>query len=381
MSQYKVDLEPRKWPFERVWVLFLLISSLFTCAATTELPTPTTQQPRILVLYNCDSDYKNPPFNDAVLLLNMKGEVINQINGLNICQNIGGNRAISVSDDGHFFVVCENVANKITAYDLMTGNKMWSLPGRFRSADIAQDVIYVLTSDDKIYGDGILTIDSEGNIIKQSKGIKSFDIVVDPDANSLWLVGRDIKKCNMDLQIVQTIDPITHYAVSIDRGPDGSVWVVEREHINVKGSQNRLLNISSEGNILQNIPLNLLSPMCVRVNRSDGSVWVTGICLRIKRRLSFRRWRPFKRKLSFRRWLPFWQRTHKFVGTRTHKYSSSGKLLLEIKRGGHSIDIDPSNGSVWIADRTKLLHYSSGGKKLETCDDVSDDHKWITVAR
>jgi hypothetical protein len=369
MSQYKVNLGFRIWPFERVWVLFLLISSLVACAATTQLAPPTTQLPRVLVLDNCDSDYKIPPFNDAVLLLNMKGEVINQINGLNICQNIGGNRAISVSDDGHFFVVCENVGNKITAYDLMTGNKMWSLPGMFRSAAIAQDVIYVLTSDDKIYGDGILAIDSEGNIIKQSKGIKGFDIVVDPDANSLWLAGRDIKKCNMDLQIVRTIDPITHYAVSIDRGPDGSVWVVERAHIDVKGSQNRLLRISSEGNILQNIPLNLLSPMCVCVNRSDGSVWVTGIYLRIKR------------KLSFRRWPPSWQRTYKYIGSGTHKYSSRGRLLLEIKRGGHSIDIDPSNGSVWIADRTKLLHYTSGGKKLETCDDVSDDHKWITVAR
>ena len=369
MSQYKVNLEFRIWPFERVWLLFLLISSIVTCAATTELTTPTTQLPRILVLDNCDSDYKIPPFNDAVLLLNTKGEVINQINGLNICQNIGGNRAISVSDDGHFFVVCENVANKITAYELMTGNKMWSLPGRFRSAAIAQDVIYVLTSDDKIYGDGILTIDSKGNIIKQSKGVQAFDIIVDPNANSLWLVGRDIKKCNMDLQIVQTIHPITHYAVSIDRGPDGSVWVVERAHIDVKGSQNRLLRISSEGNILQNIPLNELSPMCVRVNRSDGCVWVTGIC------------KSIKKKLSFRRWPPSWQRTYKYVGSKTQKYSSGGKLLLEIKRGGHSIDIDPSNGSVWIADKTNLLHYSSGGKKLETCDDVSDDQKWITVAR
>lgn len=246
---------------------------------------------------------------------------------------------------------------------------MWSLSGRFRSAAIAQGVTYVLTSDNKIYGDGIVAIDSEGNIIKQSKEVQGFDIVVDPNANSLWLVGGDIKKCNMSLQIVQTIDPITWCAVSIDRGPDGSVRVVEREHIDVSGSQNRLLRISSKGNILQNIPLNDLSPMCVRVNRTDGSVWVTGIRGRIRKRLSFRQWPPS------------WRRTYQYIGPGTHKYSSGGKLLFEIKRGGHSIDIDQSDGSVWIADRTKLLHYSSGGKKLETCDDVSDDNKWITVAR
>jgi hypothetical protein len=323
------------------------------------------------VLDNCDSNYKDPPFNDAVLLVNIKGEVINHIDGLNICQNIGGNRAISVSEDGRFFVVCENVADKITAYDLLTGNEMWSLPGKFRSAVIVQDITYVLSSseDDKMYRDEIVTIDSEGNIIKRSKEAKGFDIAVDPNANCLWLVGSDIKKYDMDLKVVKTIDPITWYAVSVDIGLDGSVWVVERKHPDVAGSQNKLLRISSEGNILQNVPLNDLSPMCVRVNRSDGSVWITGSC------------GHYKKKLSFRRWPPSWQRTYKYIGPRTHKYSSGGKLLLEIKRGGHSIDIDPSDGSVWIADRTQLLHYSPEGKKLETCDDVSDDSKWITVAK
>ncbi len=117
-----------------------------TLAATTELSDPTTQLPRILLLDNCDADYKVPPFNDAVLIFNIKGEVINQIAGLNVCQNIGGNRAISVLDDGHFFVVCENVA-----------------------------------------GNGITAIDSGGNIIKQSAEANGFDIVVDPNANFLWL--------------------------------------------------------------------------------------------------------------------------------------------------------------------------------------------------
>jgi len=292
MSQYMVNLNPVIWPFERGLVLFLLISSLAACAATTELSDPTPQPPHILVLDNCDSNYKVPPFNDAVLLLNNKGEVINQINGLNICQNIGGNRAISVSEDRRFFVVCENVADKITAYDLSTGDEMWSLPGKFRSAAIAQGVTYALTSDGTIYGNGITAIDSEGNIIKQSEEINGFDIVVDPNANSLWLVGGDIKKCNMSLQVVKTIDPIAWCAVSVDIGPDGSVWVVEREHIEEIGSQNRLLRISSRGNILQNIPLNDLSPRCVRVNRTDGTVWVTGIRSRIRRRLSFRQWPP-----------------------------------------------------------------------------------------
>jgi hypothetical protein len=371
MSQYTINHESGIGPFARIWVLFLLIYPLVADAATTELPNPTSQLPRILVLDNYDSNYKFPPFNDVVLLLNNKGEVINRINGLNICQNIGGNRAISVSEDGRFFVVCENVADKITAYDLSTGDEMWSLPGKFRSAVIAQDITYVLSSseDDKMYRDEIITIDIEGNIIKQSKEAEGFDITVDPNANCLWLVGGDIKKCDMDLKVVKTIDPIIWYAVSVDISSYGSVWVAERKHPDVAGSQNRLLNISSESKVLQNIPLNDLSPMCVRVNRSDGSVWITGSC------------GHYKKKLSLFQWPPSWQRTYRYIGPRTRKYSSEGKLLLEIKHGGHSIDIDPSDGSVWIADRTQLLHYSSAGKKLETCDDVSGDQKWIVVVK
>jgi hypothetical protein len=328
MPQYNINFASGIRPFRRIWVLFLLIFSLVVYAAANELTKPAAQPPRILVLDNCDPDYKYPPFNDVVLLINEKSEVINRINGLNICPNIGGNRAVSISDDGRFFVVCENVADKITAYDLSTGNEMWSLPGKFRSAATTRGVTYALTSDVTIYGDAITAIDSRGNIIKQSKQANGFDIAVDPNANCLWLVGGDIKKCNMDLDIIQTIDPITWCAVSVDIGPDGSVWAAEREHIDVAGSKNRLLNISPEGEVLQNIQLNDLSPLCIRVNRSSGSVWVTGIYSRVRK------------LLSFRQWPPTWRKAHQYIGPGTHKYSPRGKLLLKIKRGGHSIDVD-----------------------------------------
>ena len=370
MLQDKVNLGLGIRPYVRVWVFFLLIFSLAVYTAATELPDSITQLPRILVLDNCDSNYKFPPFNDVVLLLNDKGKVINQINGLNICQNIGGNRAISVSDDGRYFVVCENVADKITAYDLSTGDERWSLPGKFRSVAIANSMAYVLSSseDNKMYKDEILTIDSEGNIIKRSKEIQAFDIVIDPNVNCIWLTGMDIKKCNMELQVVKTIDPITWYAVSIDVDHEGTVWVAERMHRQVSGSQNRLLNISKECELLQSIPLNDLSPRCVRVNRSNNSVWITGKRGRYKMSLALNKWPP-------------WQKTYQEIGPRAQKYSPDGKLLLEIKRGGQFIDIDPSDGSVWIADRTQLLNYSSQGKKLKTCDDVFGDQKWIAVVK
>ena len=70
---------------------------------------------------------------------------------------------------------------------------------------IAQDIVYATTSDDTIYGNGIHAIDRRGNIIRRSSEISGYDIAVDPNGNTLWVVGEDIKKCNLDLQVVQQI--------------------------------------------------------------------------------------------------------------------------------------------------------------------------------
>ena len=349
--------------------LLLLLAAVIIHEAEAELPVSTTQSPHILVLDNCDSDYKVPPFTDSVLFLNSEGKVINQISGLNICQNMGSNRAISVSQDGQFFVVCENVADKISAYNTSTGNLLWSIQGKYTSAVVAQGIVYALTSDDTIYGNGIQAVDRGGEIIKQSTQINGYDIVIDPNGSFLWVVGVDIKKCDMNLRVVKIIKAIKWCAVSVDINIDGSIWVAEREHCDVPGSQNRLIKITQDGTIIRDIPLEDMSPLCVRVDRSDGNAWVTGI-----------RYREYK-KLSFRRWPPGWERAWKYLGSRTRKYSPQGELLLELKLGGKSIDIDASDGSVWIADHDtpSLYHYSSKGKKLNTSENLSLDDKWIAI--
>lgn len=217
--------------------LLLLLAAVIIHEAEAELPVSTTQSPHILVLDNCDSDYKVPPFTDSVLFLNSEGKVINQISGLNICQNIGSNRAISASQDGKFFVVCENVADKISAYNTSTGNLLWSIQGKYTSAVVAQGIVYALTSDDTIYGNGIQAVDRGGEIIKQSTQINGYDIVIDPNGIFLWVVGDDIKKCDMNLRVIKVIKAIKWCAVSVDINIDGSIWVAEREHCDVPGSQ------------------------------------------------------------------------------------------------------------------------------------------------
>jgi DNA-binding beta-propeller fold protein YncE len=344
--------------------LLLLLAAVLIHKAEAELSVSATESPHILVLDNCDSDYKVPPFTDSVLFLNSEGKAINQISGLNICQNIGSNRAISVSQDGQFFVVCENVADKISAYNISTGNLLWSLQGKYMSAVIAQDIVYSLVSDDTTHAERIHAVDHRGNIIKQSAWINGFDMAIEPNGISLWVVGENITKYNKDLQVVQTIDPIDWRAVSVDINSDGSIWVAEREYGDgdYYGSHNRLIGISSQGIITHVIPLKNMTPLCVRVDKSNGNVWTTGMCFRRSTKLP-----------SERAW--------EYLNSRTRKYSQQGKLLLELKHGGKSIDIDASDGSVWITDKDtpNLYHYSSKGKELNTSEKLSHDHKWITI--
>lgn len=353
----------------RASTIFAALALLLLCSvAAGQGPSAADRpSPRVIVLDNRDSDFRNPPFDDGISVLDAKGSLISEIGGLNICQNIGGNRAISVSPDGGWFVVCENVGQCMTAYETGTGKVLWSLPGGFKTAIVAGDTIYALTAKGTIYGDGAVAVSADGKVITKS-ATNGFDLVADPNGSFLWLVGGDIKKCDTNLNVVVSLDPITWCAVSADVNPDGSVWVAERRHPDVNGSQNRLLKISPQGGIRKTIPLGDLTPLCVRVDRSDGSFWVTGIAVRKGVPLP-----------SGWNWPIRWRRRYKYIGPRTHKYSAQGKLLVKMKKGGKSLDLDPTDGSVWVADESGLLHYTRDGKVLGTSRGFSADSKWIAV--
>jgi len=349
--------------------LLLLLAGLLIDKSEAGSPVTAKQSPHILVLDDCDSDFKTPPFNDSIFFLNSDGKVINEIGGLNIALSKGGNRAITVSLDGKFFVVCENVADKISAYSIPTGNLLWSIQGKYTSAIIAQDIVYSICENATTQVKKVHAIDLKGNFIKQSGGIEGIDIAIDPESTCFWVVGENVTKYNMNLQALQMIFPITWTAVSVDVCSDGSIWVAERAHPDDAGSQNRLIKINQQVRIVRKIPMKNMAPLCVRVDRSNDNFWVTGIRYKVHR------------KLSFRRWPPEWKITWKYLDSRTRKYSPEGKLLLELKYGGISIDIDETDGSVWITDHdtSNLYHYSSEGKKLNTSENLSRDHKWIAI--
>ena len=203
----------------------------------------------ILVLEDCDDDFKTPPFEDAVIAFGPNGKSSRLVTNLNTCQTIGGSRCLSVSRDGRFFVVCEIVGKHLRAYETQTGKQLWSVDGEFTAATVAQDGrVYAVISSGTIYGERTVIIDQAGRITNTAN-IAGFDMALDEKREVLWLVGKTIKRCTLDLKILQEIKPIGWCASSVDVNSDGSIWVAERDHPDVRQSTNRLLRIDSNGQI------------------------------------------------------------------------------------------------------------------------------------
>lgn len=357
----------------------------------------------LLVLEDCDNDDNDstPPFGDMLSLINSKSEPVKKFRGLRIKSAFNGPRFISVSEDGRFFVVCENVPGNLIMYETATFSQLWTLWMNIRSAVFANDLIYAVNNHN------VFAIDNTGTIVKHAR-LGGLDIAVDPKHNCLWIVGNDIKKCNLDLEL-QLKTELTLYdvntdalsvdissdgsiwiakqninqeygrptlydakmgALSVDISPDGSIWIAEQNINQEYGSKNRLVKRSLNGEVLKIIDLDF-SPIRLRINSFDGSLWTTGMT----------------KEKDFSKIGDEWPETldelNKLIGTNvetfTRKYDSEGNLLFEISEGGYSIELDQSDSSVWLADKTNIWHYSGNGRNLGSYAGSSDAQKWLAI--
>lgn len=338
----------------------------------------------VLVLEDRDRDYQNPPFEDAVIMFGPGGKAVRKVSDLNICETVGGCRSLSIAPDTRFFAVCENVGNQLSAYQLNTGERLWTLKAEavsasdFTSATVSPDgLVYALTSGGTIHGKQTLVIDEAGRVVRQA-AVGGFDLSLDTERGVLWLTGKSIKKCNLQLEVEVEVSSIRWCAVSIDLDRDGSVWVAECQHPNVTQSTNQIFKISPTGQVLKTVGLDF-SPSCLRVDRSDGSVWVTGGAYKesaLKSLLDSIKKRTGKLPTgkSVRDFL-----TRPRVWSKTCKYDSEGALQHEITRGGFSLDIDRTDGSLWIGGNKKVYRYSSQGIPLGRSRASASNQKYIAV--
>lgn len=367
----------KKWVFLLAIILIGGGTAFFWAEDAVLLFREDTSMSTLLVLDDCDEDFRTSPFDDAAIVLGPTRKPSRLVTNLNICQTVGGGRSVSMAANGEFFLVSESVGRHLNAYETQTGKLLWSVDGEFTATTAGRNgVVYGVISTGQIYGAQTVLIENQ-RITKASTNA-GFDMALDTNQKALWLVGKTITKCDLELNSLLQISPIKWCAVSVDVNPDGSIWVAERDHPDVKQSTNRIIKISSSGEILKSVGLEW-APLCVRVDPSDGSVWVTGAGIRKPATagvLNSIEHRTGKLAIGTkaREFLTRWR-----VFPTTQKYDQNGKLLHTTSEGGHTIDLDPTDGSVWLAAMDEVIHYSREGKKLSKLGGVSNGQKWIVV--
>lgn len=354
-----------------LWLLLLLLTTISapeTGLASKEAPDPARAKLLALGEYDSDDGHKTNAHRDSVLLLNSEGELVRQIPRPSKSQGYGGCRGLSASRDGRFFVICGHSEEGLSMYRTSNRVKLWSLAGFFRSAVFADGMIYAVGPG------GVYAIDHTGTIVSHSRVGGGIDIAFDPLGKSLWIVGMNIKRYTLDLRLLFKVRlPFSapdSGAFSVDLNPDGSVWVAGRNPYEREGDGNKLVKISPAGRVLRVIHLDFC-PQRVRVDISDGSVWTTG---RVRQEDYSRigdAWPETVAELD--------ELVEVGVQTYTCKYDSEGELLLKSAEGGTSIEVDPSDGSVWITDGKSMSHYSSTGAKLATCAGLSGRARWLAI--
>lgn len=308
------------------------------------------KEPVVWVLHDKDPDYSNPPFGDTLTALGASGEVLIRKSGFNICQTIGGSRAVAVSNFDQTVLVCENVsaessseAPRIMKYDF-EGNEIFTIGQHYHSysaVDVSDNgTIFALTSSGTIYGDAILKVSPDGNVLAD-RSIGGFDLVVDDVLGGIYVVGADIKYCNFDLELQWTIDPVEWCAVSVDTCSDGTAWVAVRDE------PGRLHHISPDGTILKTIYLDYV-PYCLRVDKSDNSI---------------------------------------YVGSKElHKYDENGSSVWSVPLpcsfgylwSGWSLDIDSNRRGIWVGTAKDVRLISFDGDTLLVTDEfLSMDQKYV----
>lgn len=289
---------------------------------------------------NDDPDYQNAPFNDSLKLFQSDGTQLMAKSGFNIGELISAVRVIAASKNGSYCWVTENVSKKLSKID-----RKGSLISEINKPIVAMDLrsngfMYALGSKGTI-GDSIHIVGTSDTIIK-SVAYGGLDLVVDEANKAVWIVGANLKKVDLDLNHQFTIDPFKWTALSVDYAKDGSIWVAEGNHPAV-GGKNRVLHMSSAGTIIDSVDLPL-RPRCVRVNKIDGSVWVT---------------------------------------TDSNLYSIDPAVLSlnKIASGGLSIAIDEKE-DVWIAGAKDVRKYSKTGSLLLTINNFTgNSQKHIATSK
>jgi hypothetical protein len=173
---------------------------------------PRGATPQLAALYSVLLLHDGP---DDLAVVGADGESWARVSlNVNADSSPGGQRALSITPDGKRLWTCGYLG--LRCYDAR--GELCALVNRACLAVFALNTeVFTLTSAGSICGDSLVVYDNNG-APQRGAAIAGHDLVVDDDTGTVWVVGCQITKCDRELNVEWSIDPLTWVSTGVDSG-------------------------------------------------------------------------------------------------------------------------------------------------------------------
>jgi peroxiredoxin len=256
----KVERPPR-FPIKR-----------FTPAEADRLP----ERPAVVVLDNCDPSLdKGVNHTDGLRLVARDGRELRVLKEFNTSQTIGGAHRLAVDGQRGRMILSEAGDGRVTAFD-QDGRRLWqveNIDASCLAVDPKSGHIWCSGGTDLTQGETVV-LDENGREVDASP-YRGIDIAYDPHTDAFWLTGYRIIKLNRkgDVLFERPVDGWCCPSVSTNP-KDGTVWFIERQHIDNPKSHNRLWKLDAAGRTLIDRDLGGQYVFAVECDPITGDAWV-----------------------------------------------------------------------------------------------------------
>jgi len=295
-------------------------------------PSELAAAPAVLVLSTVDASFaKNKPHDDHLRLLSASGSELWSHGGLTRTQAVGGAHCVAVDPARKRIYVCENLADRITAFNL-GGQKLWQID------QVPADMLAIDEATGNLWTSGGGRLNEGETVVFDPQGhevlaipYRALDIAYNPYDDAFWIAGYDMLKLNRkgDVLFKKHVDGWCYASVA-PNPTNGTVWITEHDHPDIASSKNRLWQLNADGSVRRKIELDKYEISVVRCALKTGDAWIAAYGGKLRR-------------------VPV-------VG------EPGPPLPIEAK----SISISPTSGEIWVTTKEAVLRLDPLGKVLAT---------------